>query len=131
MLVSTLKMLVRYLEANGYVNPLMSVLSTKEEIRNVYRPFADSVKFAKPMAPNTVIHYQVKYSPKIEFGITNQTIFQKKLYFIIHSRLLQSKTGQIFQYSKALIYTRLVVLVLVVVFNIPGKVHRYFLQQII
>lgn len=71
---------VRYLEEYGYVNPFISVLSTKEEIRNVYRPFANFVKFAISMSPQTIIHYQLKYSPKLEFGITDQSVFQKKFF---------------------------------------------------
>ena len=72
---------IRFLEENGYVNPLTSVMDTKEEIRNVYRPFADFAKFIKPMSPQTIIHYQLKYSPKLEIGITNQSIFQKKFFY--------------------------------------------------
>ncbi|MBN2635017.1 MAG: hypothetical protein JXR61_02020 [Prolixibacteraceae bacterium] len=72
---------IRYLDDYGYVNPLTSMLNTKEEIRDVYRPLADSTRFAKFIPPQTVFHYQVKTSPRYEFGITNQTVFQKKLLY--------------------------------------------------
>lgn len=72
---------IRYLESGYVVNPLNSLLSTKEEIRNVYRPVGDSVRFVKTIAPQTVVHYNLKSSEKLEFGITNQTIFQKSLLY--------------------------------------------------
>jgi hypothetical protein len=85
---------MRFLEQYGYVNPLTSVLDTKEEVRNVYRPFADSVKFAKPLPPQMVLHYQIKSSKKLEFGITNQSIFQRKLFFnALTFTALQKKTN--------------------------------------
>jgi hypothetical protein len=72
---------IRYQEEYGYINPLNSVLATKEDIRNVYRPIGDTVKFVKAMPPQTVIHYQLKSSEKLEFGITNQSVFQNKLFY--------------------------------------------------
>jgi hypothetical protein len=72
---------VRYQEEFGYINPLNSLLETKEEIRDVYRPIGDTAMFVKSIAPQTVVHYTIKRSEKIEFGITNQSIFQKNLFY--------------------------------------------------
>lgn len=67
---------VRYPES-GYVNPFELFLNTKEEIRDVYRPVADTAKNFKGLSPKTVLNYTHKFSDKHWVGVTNQSAFRK------------------------------------------------------
>ncbi len=67
---------VRFPES-GYVDPVQLFLDTKEEIRDVYRPVADTAKNIKFLTPKTVMHYTYKLSDRLWFGLTNQSEFRK------------------------------------------------------
>lgn len=71
---------VRYPE-DGYVNPVTLFLDTKEEIRDVYRPVADTAKNFKGISPATTLHYTYKLSDKFWFGLTNQSSFRKNFFW--------------------------------------------------
>ena len=62
---------------NGYVSSLDIMLDTKEEIRNVYRPRANSKRFMQTVSPKTILSYQYKASQRLYFGLSNQTFFSK------------------------------------------------------
>ncbi len=64
---------------NQIISSLESVLQTKDMIRNVYRPLVDSTRFLLPLAPRSVLHYQFDLTGNTQFGITNQTVFQRHL----------------------------------------------------
>lgn len=67
---------VRYPET-GTVNPFELFLNTKEEIRDVYRPVADTARNFKGLSPKTILNYTYKLSDTYWFGLTNQTAFRK------------------------------------------------------
>ncbi len=67
---------VRYPDT-GTVNPFELFLNTKEEIRDVYRPVADTTKKFKNLTPKTIFSYTYKLSDAYWFGVTNQTAFRK------------------------------------------------------
>lgn len=68
---------VRYPDEAGTVLPIDLMQSTKENIRDVYRPVADSAQFFQNLSPKTILHYHYKYSEKLWMGITNQSTFIK------------------------------------------------------
>lgn len=61
----------------GYIFPLSVMLNTKDSLRNVYKPIANSRKLLRGTFPQVYLHYQYKYSNNLFLGITNHTIFQK------------------------------------------------------
>ena len=67
---------VRY-PGEGYIDPLELMRSTKEEIRNVFRPIADSSRMIKTLSPKTILHYHYELSDFLWLGVTNQSSFRK------------------------------------------------------
>lgn len=69
---------VQYPGESGYIYPSLSMLREKENIRKVFRPFADTTRFVENLSPKMAGHYQYKYSEELLFGITNQMVFRSK-----------------------------------------------------
>lgn len=62
-------------KGSNYIDPRDLMSYTKDDIRNVFRSFADSSKFVKSLVPRTAIHWQYDISDHAALGITNQTAF--------------------------------------------------------
>jgi hypothetical protein len=65
---------VRYPEETGYTEPHILVKTVKDSVSLVYQPIVSDNKFINGIGPKTVLHYQYKYSEKLTFGITNQSV---------------------------------------------------------
>lgn len=68
-----------------YVDPFYLVKNTKDSIRNIYYPHADTSRFVKGLAPKIALHYQNKISEFLSFGVTNQSSLQKNYFLNILS----------------------------------------------
>ena len=64
-------------EDGVYTSPLQVMLDTKENLRNVFRPFAQETKFFTGISPKVMLHYQNQYNDLLLLGISNQSVFQK------------------------------------------------------
>jgi len=71
---------VRYPES-GSVNPFTLFLDTKEEIRDVFRPVADTAKSFKNISPKAIVNLTHKINDTYWFGITNQSMFRKNFFW--------------------------------------------------
>ena len=68
-----------------YVSPLKVMLDTKDNLRNVFRPFGTESNFLTGISPKLMLHYQHEYTDFISFGISNQSVFQKEYFLNIFS----------------------------------------------
>ncbi len=64
-------------EGGDYVAPLKLMMSTKENIRLVYRPFYTDTKIFSGLGPKLFLNYKHIYTETFTAGWSNQTIFQK------------------------------------------------------
>lgn len=70
---------VRYPES-GTVNPAQLFLDTKEQIRDVYRPVADTAIRFKGLSPKIILNYTNRFTDWLSVGITNQTEFRRNFF---------------------------------------------------
>ncbi|MCD6354170.1 MAG: hypothetical protein J7L95_01335, partial [Prolixibacteraceae bacterium] len=68
---------------NGYIAPIITMLNTKDSLRSVFEPFADSTKFLSALSPKLLLHYNRKLPNGFRAGITAQAVFLKP--FVAHS----------------------------------------------
>lgn len=78
---------------NGYIDPFSLVLETKDSIRNVYRPVANTARFVVGMIPQTSLHYQHYFSNNFAGGVSNQTAFYKNSVLNIFTISVLQKKG--------------------------------------
>ncbi len=64
-------------ESAEYQKPSDLMMSTKDSIRNVYRPFYSHTSFYKGISPQLYIQYRHDYSDWFSVAIANHTVFQK------------------------------------------------------
>jgi hypothetical protein len=71
---------VRY-PGSGNVDPFKLFLNTKEEIRDVFRPVADTAKNFKNLSPKAIVNYTHKINDIYWLGVTNQSVFRKNFFW--------------------------------------------------
>jgi len=65
-------------QSENFIDSRLIISNAKENIRNVYRPEADTSEFFTALRPKAVLHYQYDITDRITIGATNQTIFFHK-----------------------------------------------------
>jgi hypothetical protein len=65
-------------QSENFVDSRVIISNSKENIRNVYRPEADTSAFFTGLRPKAVLHYQYDITERVSIGATNQTIFFHK-----------------------------------------------------
>lgn len=65
----------RYSGRLSYIYPWNLMEDKKDSIREVFLPFVDTASFTQNLPVKTALTYQFKYTDKLLFGLTNQTIF--------------------------------------------------------
>lgn len=68
---------IRYQHQNGLISPSLLMIIEKENIRDVYRPSLDTASFVAGLPTKAALHYEFRFSEKLSFGITNQSVFQQ------------------------------------------------------
>lgn len=74
----------RYSGRLSYIYPWNLMEDKKDSIREVFLPFVDTARFTQNLPVKTALSYQFKYTDKILFGLTNQTVFLQNN---IHNKL--------------------------------------------
>lgn len=69
---------IRWPEEPGYVDPVGLIDNVKDSLRNIWQPKVVEDNFAFGLGPKIMLHYQYDYSDFISFGVTNQSIIQKR-----------------------------------------------------
>jgi hypothetical protein len=65
-------------QSENFVDSRIIIFNSKENIRNVYRPEADTSEFFTGLRPKAFLHYQYDITETITIGASNQTIFFHK-----------------------------------------------------
>lgn len=90
--------------SGGYFDPYNLILTTKDEIPYLYRPYVDTTSFVQGLVPKTSIHYQYIFSDRLSFGVTNQTAFYKKNILNIISVSALQKRGNLSIFESVNLY---------------------------
>lgn len=116
---------ILYSQGNGYIDPALLMKLEKENIRDVYRPFADSTEFTVSLSPKTVLHYQYDQSPGLSFALTNQTVLSPNNFFnLLTAGTLQKTNG--FSFFESLSWHNFKNITLGAGFQYEGKFAQLF-----
>lgn len=63
---------------SNFVDSYRLMYTTKDSIREVFYPEADTASFFRAVPPKLAAHYQYDMNEVISFGVTNYTVFLKK-----------------------------------------------------
>ncbi len=88
----------------GYIDPFNLILETKDSIRNVYRPVADTARFVQGLVPQTSFHYQYYFSDLFAGGLSNQTAFYKNSMLNIFTVSALQKKGNLSVFENVNLY---------------------------
>jgi len=68
-------------QSGNFVDSRVIISNAKENIRNVYRPEADTSEYFMGLRPKAVLNYQYDLTDWMTLGVTNQTVFFHKNVF--------------------------------------------------